>query len=205
MTTPTHLEVELQEEDLHQDLVSILQSMEAIRQQQLTDGSVDLTQYNKLATRAEVEDYVIKEANAIYQLQGVAIARKHIELIIRQMFSRRKIKNPADSKFRIGEIVEYVELVEENNLVRERNGEEAKGEQVVLGISEVALTSSSFLSAVSFQHATKVLIETALSGGEDKLRGLKENVIIGRLIPAGTGLIAGYNEVAESEADKLKH
>ncbi len=175
-----------------------------VRGQLLTDGSVDLTQYNKLTTKAEVEDYVIKEANAIYQLQGVAIARKHIELIIRQMFSRRKIKTPSDSKFRIGEIVEYVELVEENKLVKERGGEEAKGDPVILGISEVALTTSSFLSAVSFQHATKVLIETALSGGEDNLRGLKENVIIGRLIPAGTGLIEGYNEVAEKETDALE-
>ncbi len=174
-----------------------------VRGQILTDGSVDLSQYQKLAGRAEVEDYIIKEANAIYQLQGVAIARKHIELIIRQMFGRRKVKTPGDTRFRIGEIVEYVELINENKQAAARGGEEAKSEQTILGISEVALTTSSFLSAVSFQHATRVLIETALKGGVDKLRGLKENVIIGRLIPAGTGLIAGYNEVAEAEAEKL--
>ncbi len=173
------------------------------RGQVLTDGSVDLTQYQKLAGRQEVEDYIIKEANAIYQLQGVAIARKHIELIIHQMFSRRKIKTPGDTRFRIGEIVEYLEFVEENRKAKEADREESKGDQVILGISEVALTTSSFLSAVSFQHATRVLIETALKGGEDKLRGLKENVIIGRLIPAGTGLIAGYNEVAEADSDRL--
>ncbi len=174
-----------------------------IRGQILTDGSVDLTQYQKLTNRADVEDYVIKEANAIYQLQGVAIARKHIELIIRQMFSRRKVKTPGDTRFRIGEIVEYVEFVKENKRVALFNGEEAKGDQVILGISEVALTTTSFLSSVSFQHATRVLIETALKGGVDNLRGLKENVIIGRLIPAGTGLIKGYNETAEAESDKL--
>ncbi|OHA59578.1 MAG: DNA-directed RNA polymerase subunit beta' [Candidatus Vogelbacteria bacterium RIFOXYD1_FULL_46_19] len=169
------------------------------RGQILTDGSVDLVQYQKLAGRLDVEDYIIKEVNAIYQLQGVAISRKHIELIIRQMFSRRKVKDPADTKFRINEIVEYVELVAENDRVKSEKKVEAKGETVILGISEVALTTSSFLSAVSFQHATRVLIETAIKGGEDKLRGLKENVIIGRLIPAGTGLIPGYNEQAEQE------
>ena len=126
-----------------------------------------------------------------------------MKVITRKMFSRRKVKSPNDTRFRIGEVVEYVEFVRENERAGATGGEEAKGEQVILGISEVALTTSSFLSSVSFQHATRVLIETALKGGRDVLRGLKENVIIGRLIPAGTGLIEGYNEVAEAEAEKL--
>ena len=167
--------------------------------QLLTDGSVDLLDYYKLAGRQAVEDYIIQETNAIYQLQGVYISRKHIELIIKQMFSRRKIKNPGATKFSIGEIVENVELVQENNRVKEIKGTEAEADQVILGISEVALTTTSFLSSVSFQHATRILINTAIKGGVDTLRGLKENVIIGRLIPAGTGLIKDYNEIAEKE------
>ncbi len=167
--------------------------------QLLTDGSVDLLDYYKLAGRQAVEDYIIQETNAIYQLQGVYISRKHIELIIKQMFSRRKIKNPGSTKFSIGEIVENVELVQENDRVKEIKGTEAEADQVILGISEVALTTTSFLSSVSFQHATRILINTAIKGGVDTLRGLKENVIIGRLIPAGTGLIKDYNEIAEKE------
>jgi DNA-directed RNA polymerase subunit beta' len=131
--------------------------------------------------------------------QGVNIARKHIELIVRQMFSRRKIKDTGDTKFVTGEIVELFELAEENEAMKLAGKEEATGELTLLGISEVALSTSSFLSAVSFQHTTKVLIETAIKGGLDKLKGLKENVIIGRLVPAGTGLIPDYGKELEEE------
>jgi len=156
--------------------------------QVLTDGAVELTSLFKLAGRNATEDYVMKEINAIYELQGVNIARKHVEIIVRQMFSRRKIKTAGDTKFSVGEVVEEIELFEENNLIRSQSQEEAIADSVLLGISDVALSTSSFLSAVSFQHTNKVLVETALKGGLDRLRGLKENVIIGRLIPAGTGL-----------------
>jgi DNA-directed RNA polymerase subunit beta' len=158
--------------------------------QLLTDGSAEIATLFKLAGRAKAEDYIIRESNAIYELQGVSIARKHIEIIIRQMFSRRKIKNPGDTRFTTGEVIEYVELVEANIEVAKKDGEEATAEQILLGITEAALSTSSFLSAVSFQHAVRILIDTAVKGGLDKLRGLKENVIIGRLIPAGTGLKA---------------
>ena len=169
--------------------------------QLLTDGSVDLGDLHKLAGKEKTEDYIIKEINSIYELQGVSIARKHIELVIRQMFSRRKIKTPGDSRFTVGEVVEHIDFVEENKKVATEGGEEAKAEPVLLGISEVALSTSSFLSAVSFQHSTRVLIDTAVKGGEDRLRGLKENVIIGRLIPAGTGLIAGYEDQAIADLE----
>jgi DNA-directed RNA polymerase subunit beta' len=170
----------------------------------LTDGSAEIAALYKLGGRAMAEDYIIKESNSIYELQGVSIARKHIELIIRQMFSRRKIKNPGDTRFTTGEVVEYVELVEANKEMEAKNGELATAEQILLGITESALSTSSFLSAVSFQHAVRVLIDTAVKGGLDKLRGLKENVIIGRLIPAGTGLKAGTaipigNNVSDEE------
>jgi DNA-directed RNA polymerase subunit beta' len=162
----------------------------------LTDGSADIVDYYNMAGRKKVEDYIIKEINSIYELQGVSIARKHIELMIRQMFSRRRVKESGDTKFTVGEIIEAVELVEENDAI---SGDKATGEQIALGISEVALSTSSFLSAVSFQHATRVLIEAAIKGSVDKLRGLKENVIIGRLIPAGTGLMPDFDPVSSRE------
>ncbi len=169
----------------------------------LSDGAADIATLFKLAGREQAEKYIIKEINAIYELQGVSISRKHIELIIHQMFSRRKIKNPGDSRFTLGEVVELNELLEENERLTREGLEEASGEVVVLGITEVALSTASFLSAVSFQHTTKVLIDTAIKGGLDRLRGLKENVIIGRLIPAGTGLEAasapGRSEDGETD------
>ncbi len=166
----------------------------------LTDGSAELAALAKLAGRQAAEDYIIKEINAIYELQGVLIARKHIELIIRQMFSRMKVKDPGDSKLTLGEVVEKSVLLAENEAVEAAGHEKAKAEEILLGISEVALSTSSFLSAASFQHTNKVLIDMALKGGLDHLRGLKENVIIGRLIPAGTGLAAEVKDEDELKA-----
>jgi DNA-directed RNA polymerase subunit beta' len=104
------------------------------------------------------------------------------------MFSRKRVKHPGDTQFSPGEIIEAVELIEENNRVaEEEQGEGAKAETIVLGISDVSLSTKSWLSAASFQNTNRVLINNAIRGGVDKLRGLKENVIIGRLIPAGTG------------------
>ncbi len=157
--------------------------------QLLTDGSADLTMLAKYAGREATENYIIKEINAIYELQGVSISRKHIELIIRQMFSRLKVKTPGSTYFTVGEVVERADFARENNLAKDKKADLAAGDEILLGISEVALSTSSFLSAASFQHTNKVLIDMALKGGLDKLRGLKENVIIGRLIPAGTGLV----------------
>ena len=155
----------------------------------ITDGSADLTDLTKLAGRLPTEDYIIKEINAIYELQGVSISRKHIELIIRQMFSRLKVKDIGATNFTLGEVVERADFERENLAVSDKGGDKAAADEILLGISEVALSTSSFLSAASFQHTNKVLIDMSLKGGLDKLRGLKENVIIGRLIPAGTGLV----------------
>lgn len=166
----------------------------------ISDGAADISALFKLAGRELTEKYIIKEINAIYELQGVSIARKHIELMIHQMLSRRKVKNPGDSRFTTGEIIEINELMEENELLAKEGKEEATADLVILGITEVALSTASFLSAVSFQHTTKVLIDTAIKGGLDRLRGLKENVIIGRLIPAGTGLVG---ELATPEVTEL--
>jgi DNA-directed RNA polymerase subunit beta' len=155
--------------------------------QVLTDGSADIAEVFEFAGKDAAENYIITEVLKIYELQGASISRKHIEVIIRQMFARRKIKDSGDTKFNKGEIVEQNDLLEENDRTEKAGGEKAKAEPIVLGISEVALTTKSWLSAASFENTTRILINTALRGGVDTLRGLKENVIIGNLIPAGTG------------------
>ena len=155
--------------------------------QLLTDGSADITEIFKFGGKELVEKYIIQEINKVYELQNASISRKHTEIIVRQMFSRRKIKDAGETNFSIGDIVEHITFMEENNRLADLGGKEAKAEIVVLGITEVSLRTKSWLSAASFQNTNRVLIENAIKGGVDSLRGLKENVIIGRLIPAGTG------------------
>ncbi len=168
----------------------------------LSDGSADLSELYKLAGREKTQEYIIAETSKIYELQGVSISRKHMEVIIRQMFSRRKVRQAGDTDFTVGEVVEEWELEKENARVRETGGEEAVGETHLLGIMEVSLTRKSWLSASSFQNTTRVLIGNAVRGTIDPLRGLKENVIIGRLIPAGTGYKGSkkYRAIQELQA-----
>jgi len=168
--------------------------------QVITDGSANLAALFKYAGRAVTEEYIISEISDIYELQGASIARKHVEVIIRQMFSRYRIKSAGGTNFEPGDVTEHELLIAGNTRAKEAGRETAVAEPLLLGISDVSLTSSSFLAAVSFQQATKMLIKTALRGGLDRLRGLKENVIVGRLIPAGTGLKDDYNVLAESSA-----
>jgi DNA-directed RNA polymerase subunit beta' len=153
----------------------------------LTDGSVDLDELFKYAGKEKTQNYIIHEITKIYELQGEPVSRKHIEVIIKQMFSRRKIKSPGETRFSQGDIVSLSDLLIENEKAKEEGKEEAKAEPMLLGITEVSLSRKSFLSSASFQHTTRMLIQNALRGTEDELKGLKENVIIGRLIPAGTG------------------
>jgi len=166
----------------------------------LTDGSADIAEIFKYGGKEIVEEYIIREINKVYELQSASIARKHTEIIIRQMFSRRKIKDAGETNFSSGDIVENIALVEENDRVEKAGGKEAKTETVVLGITEVSLRTKSWLSAASFQNTNRVLIENAVKGGVDYLRGLKENVIIGRLIPAGTGFKNKGEVVSQEEA-----
>ena len=147
--------------------------------------------------------YIISEINKIYETQGASISRKHCEVIVRQMFSRRKIKVSGDTRFSIGDIVEESELAVENARVQAEGKEPAKGDNLVLGITEVALTKESFLSAASFQNTSRVLIEAAVQGATDRLYGLKENVILGRLIPAGTGFHTNRVEPEYDPEDDL--
>lgn len=153
----------------------------------ITDGSADIDELFKYAGRDKTIDYLIHEINKPYELQGESVSRKHIETIVRQMFSRKKVKSPGDTVFLEGDIVEIAFLADENARVKERGGEEAKAEAVVMGITDVSLSRKSFLAAASFQHTTRMLIASALRGNADPLSGLMENVILGRLIPAGTG------------------
>jgi len=155
--------------------------------QQFCEGSLDLKELFKLRGKEEAQRYISKEIQRIYVSQGAVIHDKHIEVIIRQMFSRVKIKEAGDSNFALGEIIENSKLLEENIKLKKDKKKPAKAATILLGISRVALTTDSFLSAASFQETSRVLIRAALEGKEDKLRGLKENVIIGKLIPAGTG------------------
>jgi DNA-directed RNA polymerase subunit beta' len=154
---------------------------------QLTEGHLDLHELYRLKGREAVERYMLKEIQFIYSSQGQKLNDKHLELIIRQMFSRVYVKDAGDTDLLPGEIVERAEFEEENEKVRKNGGRQAEGEPLLLGITRVALTTRSFLSAASFQETARVLINAAVTGKVDKLEGLKENVIIGRLIPAGTG------------------
>jgi DNA-directed RNA polymerase subunit beta' len=171
---------------------SIVKAGDKVKKGQLlTDGSADIAEIYKLGSKELAEEYIIREINKVYELQSASISRKHTEIIIRQMFSRRRIKDAGETNFSVGDIVENTALIEENMRIAKAKGEDsgtqAKAETIVLGITEVSLRTKSWLSAASFQNTNRVLIENAIKGGVDYLRGLKENVIIGRLIPAGTG------------------
>ena len=156
------------------------------RAQPLCEGSLDLKELVQLGGKASTQRYIVKEIQKIYASQGVAIHDKHIEVICRQMFSRVRIKEVGDSNFSIGEVIERASFLEENAKLKKEKREVSKGVPILLGISRVSLTTDSFLSAASFQETSRVLIRASITGKEDKLRGLKENVIIGKLIPAGT-------------------
>jgi DNA-directed RNA polymerase subunit beta' len=153
----------------------------------LSEGHIDLKELLKIAGSERTQRYIIKEVQKIYSLQGASIHDKHIEVIVRQMFSRVRIKDRGDTEFTPGEIVEKVRFREENRKVESAGKKPATAYQLLLGITKVSLTTDSFLSSASFQETTRVLISAAIEGKKDNLRGLKENVIIGRLIPAGTG------------------
>lgn len=155
--------------------------------QKLTEGSVNLQDMLRLLGEEAVQRYIVDEVQSIYSSQGQTIASKHIEVIIRQMFSRIRIEEPNDSVFISGGVVSRTALEEECLRIKERKGKIPTYEQLLLSITKISTTSDSWLSAASFQETTRVLIGAAMRGKHDKLRGLKENVIIGRLIPVGTG------------------
>jgi DNA-directed RNA polymerase subunit beta' len=155
--------------------------------QPLWEGSLDLKELYKLVGKDATQRYILKEVQRIYSSQGATIHDKHVAVIIRQMFSRVKIKDPGDSLFTPKEVVELKKVLEENEKLAAEKKKIIQFAPVLLGVSKVALTTGSFLSAASFQETSRVLIKASLERLEDRLEGLKENVIIGKLIPAGTG------------------
>ncbi|MBM3272463.1 DNA-directed RNA polymerase subunit beta' [Candidatus Kaiserbacteria bacterium] len=169
----------------------------------LTDGSADLDELFLLAGKERTQEYIISEITRIYELQGVSTGRKHLEIIVKQMFSRVSVTSAGDTGISAGDIIADFELERINEETKKTDGEPAKGKQLLLGITEVSLTRASFLSAISFQNTPRKLAEAAVSGAVDRLVGLKENVIIGRLIPAGTGFRGSrkHQLVEDMEAD----
>ncbi len=155
----------------------------------LMDGPSDPHDILQVLGAKEVQKYLVDEVQQVYRLQGVSINDKHIEVIVRQMLRRVKISDPGDTLFLLDEYVDRFEFDEENQRVIAESGKPASGRPLLLGITVASLSTDSFLSAASFQETTRVLTEAAISGKVDDLRGLKENVIVGRLIPAGTGSV----------------
>ncbi len=169
----------------------------------LSDGSVDLRELFDLAGETEAQNYIINGISYIYASQGSSTNFKHMELIVRQMFSRSKVTDSGDTNFAVGAVVEKSELAEENENLGKKD-KPAKAQTHPLGITRASLASSSFLAAASFQETTRVLISAALEGKKDKLRGLKENVIIGRIIPAGTGFHKDLGKDSYLKAESKK-
>ncbi len=154
---------------------------------QLTEGSVELQSLFLLKGRDAVQRYILAEIQSIYASQGQRLNDKHVELIVRQMFSRVYVEDTGDTDLLPGETVEKAHFQAANDTAKKSKGKEATGRELFLGVSKISLSTQSFLSAASFQETSKVLINAAITGKIDPLEGLKENVIIGRLIPAGTG------------------
>jgi len=176
----------------------------------LTGGSMNLHDRMRLKGVEATQRYIINEVLRIYAAQGQDVADKHLEIIVRQMFSRVQVEDPGDSSFVTGDIVSKAAVVEANDELEVLSKEPVVYTQLLLGITKVSIWSDSFLSAASFQDTTRVLINAAVSGRIDRLYGLKENVIIGRKIPVGTGVESAIaldtleGDIAEDIAEDLE-
>ena len=170
---------------------------------ELTEGSVNPHDLLKIKGVRAVQDYMIKEVQSVYRLQGVDISDKHIEIIVHQMLKKVRVENNGDTPFLPGTLVDVLDYEELNEKLAAEGKEPAEGKQVLLGITKAALATDSFLSAASFQETTKVLTEAAIKGKVDTLVGLKENVILGKLIPAGTGMKRYRNVKLDTDMNDL--
>ncbi len=176
---------------------------------QLCEGNIDLKEMFVLRDSSEVQRYIVNEVQSIYAAEGTPINDKHIEIIVRQMFSRVEIKESGDSEFIQGDVVEKSRFFDVNRALKRDGKQPAKGKRLLWGIQKVALSTESFLSAASFMTTARILVNASVEGKIDRLRGLKENVIIGRLIPVGTGLKERHNarvitEEAKGQADAVE-
>ena len=168
--------------------IKVVDGQELEAGDELTEGSVNPHDILKIKGVRAVQDYMLREVQRVYRLQGVEINDKHIELIVRQMLQKVRVETNGDSDMLPGTLVDTLDFEDTNELLESEGKEMAEGKQVLLGITKASLATNSFLSAASFQETTKVLTEAAIKGKIDPLIGLKENVIIGKLIPAGTGM-----------------
>ena len=168
--------------------IKVMDGQELEAGDELTEGSVNPHDILKIKGVRAVQDYMLREVQRVYRLQGVEINDKHIEVIVRQMLKKVRIENNGDSDFLPGTLVDTLEFDDKVEELGEKGMEVPEGKQIILGITKASLATNSFLSAASFQETTKVLTDAAIKGKVDPLIGLKENVIIGKLIPAGTGM-----------------
>ena len=168
--------------------IKIMDGAELEAGDELTEGSVNPHDILKIKGIRAVQDYMIQEVQRVYRLQGVEINDKHVEVIVRQMLKKVRVENNGDSDFLPGTLIDVLDYEDTNERLIEEGKEPSEGKQVLLGITKASLATNSFMSAASFQETTKVLTDAAIKGKVDPLIGLKENVIIGKLIPAGTGL-----------------
>jgi len=168
----------------------------------IVDGPADPQDILRLLGVEELARYIVDEVQDVYRLQGVKINDKHIEVIVRQMLRRVAVANPGDANYIAGEQVERSELFDTNDRLRSQDKLPATYNDLLLGITKASLSTDSFISAASFQETTRVLTEAAIMGKRDELRGLKENVIVGRLIPAGTGMAYHQARKAKEEMDE---
>ncbi len=171
--------------------------------QMITDGSVNPHDILRVVGVRGVQEYITSEVQRVYRLQGVDINDKHVEIIIKQMLAKMRVDEPNGTELLEGSVISVREFNAANKIIREEGGEEATGTRSLLGITKASLATESFLSAASFQETTRVLTDAAINGKEDRLVGLKENVLIGKLIPAGTGM-KKYNDVAIQKHESLE-
>jgi DNA-directed RNA polymerase subunit beta' len=170
----------------------------------LMDGSINPHNILEILGPNELQRYLVDEVQKVYRLQGVAINDKHIEVIVRQMMKKVKIEESGDTHFLVGEQIDRMVFEKENSAVIKQKGKPAQAQPMLLGITKASLSTDSFISAASFQETTRVLTEAAINGARDSLRGLKENIIMGRLIPAGTGTEM-YQETFVESKEEPKH
>ena len=166
---------------------------------QLTEGSIYPQDLLKTKGIKAVQEYLVKEVQSVYRLQGVEINDKHVEIIVRQMMRKVKVEDAGDTNLLPGELVDIFRFEEENDAALESEGKPATAKRTLLGITKSSLATDSFLSAASFQETSRVLTEAAIKNKIDPLYGLKENVIIGKLISAGTGM-KGYKNIELNES-----
>ncbi len=183
--------------------VSVFEGEHVEKGDVIADGAPNPHDILRLLGVSALANYIVNEIQDVYRLQGVKINDKHIEVIVRQMLRKGIVTSTGDTKFLKGEQLEVTRILEENEVMATNNKDEAKFERILLGITKASLATESFISAASFQETTRVLTEAAVCGKHDDLRGLKENVIVGRLIPAGTGLTYHSERRERREAAKM--